>query len=76
MHLAYLGHPIAGDKIYGPDEACYLDFMEQGWTPQLAARLVIPRHALHAYRLTFPWRGRDITVESPLPPDLAALVGE
>ncbi|MDO5450626.1 MAG: RluA family pseudouridine synthase [Akkermansia sp.] len=74
VHLAYLGHPIAGDKIYGPDESCYLDFMEQGWTPQLAARLTIPRHALHACRLTFPWRGRDITVESPLPLDLAALV--
>ena len=73
-HLAHLGHPIVGDKIYGGDESCYLDFMEHGWTPQLAARLGIPRHALHACRLSFPWRGGTVTVESPLPPELAALL--
>ena len=74
VHLAFLGHPIAGDKIYGGDESCYLDFMEHGWTPQRAQRLVIPRHALHAARLTFPWLDRELTVESPLPADLAALL--
>ena len=74
VHLAYLGHPIVGDKIYGGDESCYLDFMEQGWTPALAARLRLPRHALHACKLTFPWRGDTVTVESPLPSDMRELL--
>lgn len=75
VHAAYLGHPLVGDKIYGGDENCYLEFMETGWTPDLQQRLLLPRQALHAYRLTFPWQGREITVESPLPQDMAQLLG-
>jgi len=48
VHLAHLGHPIVGDKIYGQDETCYLDFIEAGWTDALAQRLILPRHALHS----------------------------
>ena len=74
VHAAYLGCPLVGDKIYGGDESCYLDFIATGWTPSLAQRLVLPRHALHACSLTFPWRGELITVESPLPGDMASLL--
>lgn len=73
VHLAFLGFPILGDKIYGPDESAYLDFIAEGWTPRLAARLHLPRHALHAVRLTFPFRGREVVAEAPLPEDMAAL---
>lgn len=73
VHLEHLGHPLIGDKIYGGDESCYLEFMQTGWTPQLAQRLLLPRHALHAYRLTFPRGGRNITVEAPLPEDMGNL---
>ncbi len=68
VHLASLGHPVVGDKIYGPDENLYLRFIETGWTEELANRLLLPRHALHSSRLNFgehEWR-------SDLPPDLAA----
>jgi 23S rRNA pseudouridine1911/1915/1917 synthase len=51
VHLSSLGHPIVGDKIYGPDENCYLRFIETGWTGELAAKLLLERHALHASRL-------------------------
>ena len=51
VHLAHAGHPIVGDKIYGPDERCYLEFIETGWTPSLESRLLLPRHALHSTRL-------------------------
>ena len=75
VHLAHLGHPVVGDKIYGPDEGCYLRFIETGWTPELARMLWLDRHALHAWRLTFdagtaaePDRR---TVEAPLPEDMA-----
>ena len=74
VHAAYMGFPLVGDKIYGGDERCYLDFIAEGWTENLARRLIFPRHALHACRLTFPWQGREIVVESPIPADMAALL--
>jgi 23S rRNA pseudouridine1911/1915/1917 synthase len=74
VHAAYLGVPLVGDKIYGGDESCYLDFIATGWTPDLQRRLILPRHALHACKLTFPWREQSITVESPLPEDMAELL--
>ena len=74
VHAAYMGFPLMGDKIYGGDERCYLDFIAEGWTENLARRLIFPRHALHACRLTFPWRGLEITVESPLPADMENLL--
>jgi 23S rRNA pseudouridine1911/1915/1917 synthase len=76
VHAAYLGFPLLGDKIYGGDEQNYLDFIVEGWTPALAARLHIERHALHACSLRFPLGGREITVTSPLPSDLADLLPE
>ncbi|HEY2138712.1 MAG TPA: RNA pseudouridine synthase, partial [Chthoniobacterales bacterium] len=48
VHLASLGHPVVGDKIYGPDERLYLEFIETGWTPELERQLLLPRHALHS----------------------------
>ena len=69
VHLASLGHPLVGDKIYGPDENLYLQFIETGWTDELASRLLLDRHALHASRLRIDER-RDWS--SPLPGDLSA----
>src|SRR5256885_2524057 len=51
VHLASLGHPLVGDKIYGPDEKLYLEFIETGWTPKLEAELLLPHHALHSTKL-------------------------
>ena len=69
VHLASLGHPIVGDKIYGPEEKLYLEFIETGWTPDLERQLLLPRHALHSAALEIQ-NGERWT--SPLPPDLAA----
>jgi len=68
VHLASIGHPIIGDKIYGPDEQLYLDFIETGWTPELEQRLLLPRHALHSAKLEIQGE-RHWT--SDLPRDLA-----
>lgn len=74
VHLAHAGHPVVGDKLYGPDGgAPYLRFIETGWTPELADALLLPRHALHSSFLaleTEVW-GR-MEFESPLPPELVA----
>ena len=70
VHLAFAGHPIVGDKIYGPDERCYLEFIETGWTPALARRLLIDRHALHAASLEFILGTEHFRFDSPLPEEL------
>jgi 23S rRNA pseudouridine1911/1915/1917 synthase len=59
-HLAYLGHPVVGDALYGGAAAAL---------PGLA------RHFLHAARLGIeaPGGGR-VEAESPLPPELEAVL--
>ena len=69
VHLASMGHPIVGDKIYGPDEQLYLRFIETGWTPELERQLLLPRHALHSAKLTIDG---EMEWESALPADLSA----
>ncbi len=68
VHLAHAGHPIVGDKIYGPSEQHYLTFIETGWTPALQDALLLRRHALHSAVLEIPDDG--LRWESPLPPDM------
>jgi 23S rRNA pseudouridine1911/1915/1917 synthase len=68
VHLASLGHAVIGDKIYGPDEQLYLQFIETGWTAELAGRLLLPRQALHSATLELECGRKWV---SPLPPDLA-----
>ncbi len=50
-HAQWLGYPVVGDKIYGPDARCYLEFIDHGWTPALAERLLLERQALHCARI-------------------------
>ncbi|MGA3008327.1 MAG: RNA pseudouridine synthase, partial [Opitutaceae bacterium] len=47
VHAKWLGHGVVGDKIYGPDERLFLEFIATGWTPALAEKLRLPRQALH-----------------------------
>ena len=68
VHLAASGHPLVGDKIYGPDENCYLEFIETGWTERLRKRLLMNRHALHADGLQLEESG--LTWRSALPSDM------
>jgi 23S rRNA pseudouridine1911/1915/1917 synthase len=74
VHLASLGLPLVGDKIYGSDENCYLEFIETGWTPKLQEKLLLDRHALHATTLRFPYRGSDHLCRSTLPSDLQGFI--
>jgi 23S rRNA pseudouridine1911/1915/1917 synthase len=67
VHLASIGCPIVGDKIYGPDEQLYLRFIQTGWTPELEHQLLLPRHALHSTKLAIEGEGEWT---SPLPVDL------
>jgi 23S rRNA pseudouridine1911/1915/1917 synthase len=57
IHLAHLGHPIVGDKLYGADEDFYLALVERRLTPLQRQQLILPHHALHASAVRFAWRG-------------------
>jgi 23S rRNA pseudouridine1911/1915/1917 synthase len=59
IHLAWVGHPIVGDKIYGGDEGLYLGFVQNKLTPRDWTRLILPQHALHAREVRFCWRGSE-----------------
>ena len=63
VHLAYLGHPVLGDEIYG----------DPGSDPLAAGRL-----ALHAAVLGFvhPITGERLEFSAPLPAELTAAVAE
>jgi 23S rRNA pseudouridine955/2504/2580 synthase len=65
VHLASLGHPIAGDDKYG-------DF-EQNKALQ---KLGLKRMFLHAWRLQFkhPQTGQLATLQAPLPPELQQFI--
>jgi 23S rRNA pseudouridine1911/1915/1917 synthase len=60
IHLAHVGHPIVGDKIYGGDERHYLDFVAGNLSEEQRRKLILPCHALHASRVQFEWDGADV----------------
>lgn len=64
IHLAHIGHPIVGDKIYGGDEMRYLRFVTRSMTAADLAALMVTNHALHARALSFQWRGRAWSFEA------------
>ena len=71
VHMKHIGHPIVGDPVYsGPQWKGIPDKRAQRTLASLE------RQALHATRLSFvhPRTGERVTFESPLPPDLAAVV--
>jgi len=70
VHLAHIGHPVIGDKIYGPDPNLYLKFIAEGWTEEHQRVLGLSRHALHAHELRFPWNGEELTFIEPMPEDI------
>jgi 23S rRNA pseudouridine1911/1915/1917 synthase len=74
VHLASAGFPLLGDKIYARGNRHYLDFINRGWTEQMAAELWLPRHALHSSRLALELGGRAFDWLVPLPADLDGLI--
>jgi 23S rRNA pseudouridine1911/1915/1917 synthase len=72
VHMAHIRHPLVGDRLYGGRSRLPTQPL-----PELVDALHnFPRQALHACRLELahPLRGETITLESPLPPDLVALL--
>lgn len=72
IHLAHIGHPIVGDKIYGADEDMYLALVENRLTEEHRRRLIFPNQALHAARLQFSWDTRALQFQCEPEPWFAA----
>jgi len=60
IHLAHLGHPIVGDKLYGGDEDYYLAFVQKRLMAAQRQKLILENHALHARAVKFSWRGQPV----------------
>jgi 23S rRNA pseudouridine1911/1915/1917 synthase len=73
VHLAAIGHPIVGDKLYAYDESYFQRSVEGALTDADWAVLELPRQALHNHRLVFtsPATRAAVEVVAPLPADLA-----
>jgi 23S rRNA pseudouridine1911/1915/1917 synthase len=69
-HAQWLGFPLVGDKIYGPDARCYLEFIDHGWTPTLAEQLLLSRQALHCAEIDLRLAGLPYVFKAPMPWDL------
>jgi 23S rRNA pseudouridine1911/1915/1917 synthase len=74
LHLASLGSPIVGDKLYGPDDRLFARGADGELTRDDLELLELPRHALHAWRLALPHpiTASPLTIEAPVPADLRA----
>jgi 23S rRNA pseudouridine1911/1915/1917 synthase len=70
VHLNAIGHPIVGDQTYGG--------VRRRVAGNLRAVLRLERPFLHAGRLCFthPADGRRVEFDSPLPPDLEAVIDD
>ncbi len=73
VHLAHRGHPLLGDGVYG---GAFRTKAARLSGPAQAALAALGRQALHAALLGFahPRTGEPLRFESPLPPEMAALV--
>ena len=65
LHLAYVGCPILGDRLYGGPSAVRIGGEVRR----------IPRLMLHAAALTFELDGLERTFEAPIPADIAGFAG-
>lgn len=77
VHLALAGHGIVGDKLYGIEEAWFLDIVERGRPmAEIGDHLGLWRHALHAERieLPHPGSGQRVSFCAPWPEELAAIL--
>jgi len=70
VHLSAIGHPVVGDATYGG--------IHRRVAASLRSVMRLERPFLHSARLAFthPSDGRRVDFESPLPPDLQAVLDD
>lgn len=70
VHAEWLGRCVLADKIYGPDETLYIEFVECGWTDRLGAALPMKRQALHCHRYIFGFSEGPVSFTAPIQQDM------
>lgn len=77
VHAAHVGNPLLGDELYNP--ACMFEVAKSGeaGARQAAAAALMPRVALHAWRLHAPHpnSGEALILEAPPPADFLECLG-
>ena len=76
VHFASIGHPLAGDDLYGGSR----EKIGRQALHCASQTFRVPRHTVTPEGIRVQVPGRDeawqtVTVESPLPPDMKALLG-
>jgi len=81
VHMASLGHPVVGDKLYGaPSELRqqphFAGKSKRAGRGGTVDALSLPRNFLHAEKLELahPRTGKKVALQSPLPADLQAFL--
>jgi len=71
VHMSWIGHPIVGDSLYGGQPLSVAEITGRGSTQPL-----MPRQALHAWRLRFvhPILEKRMELEAPFPEDFKRLI--
>jgi 23S rRNA pseudouridine1911/1915/1917 synthase len=78
VHLSHLGHPIVGDKLYGPEGvSVFMEAIDDGMSDALLGRLGHHRQALHAETLGMPhpMDGSPLRLLAPVAEDMQELWG-
>lgn len=75
VHIAAIGHPLIGDKVYGADPSILEIYRREGNSNLVKELAGFPRHALHAWKLSFehPITHKEIYLSCPPPRDLRDL---
>ena len=75
VHAAALGFPVACDSLYGRDKPVLLSAIKRNWRGNpLEEKPLLSRLGLHALELTLPASVAPVTLQAPLPRDMAALL--
>ncbi|MDX1383416.1 MAG: RluA family pseudouridine synthase [Thermoanaerobaculia bacterium] len=77
VHLAAIGHPILGDRLYLGGDRLFLASLERDLDAEELAELGAPRLCLHSWRLAVrhPLTGERLVLEAPPWPDLEPASG-
>jgi 23S rRNA pseudouridine1911/1915/1917 synthase len=72
VHMASLGHPVVGDKLYGAPAELKRALRPAKAAPARPSKLSLPRNFLHAAELALahPRNGTSLALKSPLPAEL------
>ena len=74
VHLASIGHPIVGDKVYGAHPNLFAPYVDNpaNVAPEILEKLLSLRHFLHCEQLSFlhPKTGKSVSFQAGIGQDM------